>query len=27
MDEPDPELVLIEDDPHYDELIHRPPRL
>jgi TolB-like protein len=27
MEEPDPELVLIEDDPHYDELIHHPPRL
>jgi TolB-like protein len=27
MEEPDPELVLIEGDPHYDELIHHPPRL
>jgi TolB-like protein len=27
LEEPDPELVLIEDDPHYDELIHHPPRL
>jgi hypothetical protein len=23
----DPELLLVEDDPHYDELINHPPRL
>lgn len=27
LEEPDPELVLIEGDPHYDQLINRPPRL
>lgn len=25
--DPDPVLLLVKDDPHYDELINRPPRL
>jgi TolB-like protein len=27
FEDPDPLLLLIKDDPHYDELINRPPRL
>jgi tetratricopeptide (TPR) repeat protein len=27
FEEPDPELLLIEGDPHYNELINHPPRL
>jgi hypothetical protein len=27
FDVPDPERLLLKDDPHYDELINHPPRL
>jgi TolB-like protein len=27
FEDSDPVLLLVKDDPHYDELIHRPPRL
>ena len=25
--DPEPVLLMLKDDPHYDELINRPPRL
>jgi hypothetical protein len=27
FDEKDPELLLVEHDPHYDEIVNHPPRL
>lgn len=27
FDDPDPVLLLLRDDPHFDALIHHPPRL
>jgi len=27
FEDPDPVLLLLKDDSHYDELINRPPRL